>query len=190
MNVLSSVPNSYCDPGVECFAFFSGTSMASPHLAGSAAVVIQQHPDWTAAQVRSAIVNTADEGVLKSYRDGTTVVTDPNIVGAGRENLLSAVNAAVLLDPVSVSFGRIPSGAGQTRSATITVTNTTGNLLTAAIDGDASKFATTAIPAGETVTITVTGTSAKGQLAGKYWATLRISDGSGEVAHAVLFYEV
>lgn len=190
VNVLSSVPNSYCDPGVECFAFFSGTSMASPHLAGSAAVVIQQHPDWTAAQVRSAIVNTADEGVLKSYRDGTTVVTDPNIVGAGRENLLSAVNAAVLLDPVSVSFGRIPSGAGQTRSATITVTNTTGNRLTAAIDGDASKFATTAIPAGETVTITVTGTSAKGQLAGKYWATLRISDGSGEVAHAVLFYEV
>lgn len=93
----------------------------------------------------------------------------------------AAGHRAQCCQAVSVSFGRIPSGAGQTRSATITVTNTTGNLLTAAIDGDASKFATTAIPAGETVTVAVTGTSAKGQLAGRYWATLRISDSSGEV---------
>ncbi len=190
VNVLSSIPRSHCG-GDECFAFFSGTSMASPHLAGSAAIVRQQHPAWSAAQVRSAIVNTADEGVLKDYRDGTTVVTDPNIVGAGRENLLSAVNATVLLDPVSVSFGRVPSGSGQSRSATITVTNTSGAALTAAIDGpNASKFSTTSIPAGATVTIKVIGTSAKGQTAGKYWATLRISASGTEVAHAVLFYEV
>ncbi len=40
--------------------------MATPHLAGSAAVVRSQHSGWTAAQVRSAIVNTADQGVLKT----------------------------------------------------------------------------------------------------------------------------
>ncbi len=191
VNVLSSIPRSYCG-GEECFAFFSGTSMSSPHLAGSAAVVRQQHPLWPAAQVRSAIVNTADEGQLTSYKDGSTLVSDPNIVGAGRENLLSAVKATVLLDPVSVSFGRIPSGSGQSRSATITVTNTTGLPLTAAINGPSStKFTTTPIPVGATVTVTVTGASAKGQAAGKYWATLRISKAGGaELAHAVLFYEV
>ena len=42
--------------------------MATPHLAGSAAVVLGQHPDWPAGPVRSAIVNTADQGVLKNSR--------------------------------------------------------------------------------------------------------------------------
>jgi subtilisin family serine protease len=37
-----------------CWAFFQGTSMATPHLARSAAVVRGQHPVWTAAQVPSA----------------------------------------------------------------------------------------------------------------------------------------
>src|SRR5438128_9575090 len=64
VNVLSSIPAAFC-VAPPCWAFFQGTSMATPHLAGSAAVVIGQHPDWSAAQVRSAIVNTADQGVIK-----------------------------------------------------------------------------------------------------------------------------
>ncbi|MDA8434820.1 MAG: S8 family serine peptidase, partial [Actinomycetales bacterium] len=119
VNVLSSIPGT-CDGG--CFAFFSGTSMASPHLAGSAAVVRQQHPDWSAAQVRSAIVNTADQGALKDF-----ALAEPTnevlVVGAGLENLDAAVQAQVSLDPVSVAFGGVPSGSGQTRTQTVTVTN-------------------------------------------------------------------
>ena len=45
-------------------------------------------PAWTAAQVRSAIVNTADQGVIKASSDGPAFMNDPNMVGAGRENLL------------------------------------------------------------------------------------------------------
>ena len=78
------------------------------------------------AQIRSAIVNTAETGVLKAFTAGTTIVTDVNIEGAGRENLLDAVNAKVGLSPVSVSFGAIPSGAGQTKSIAISLTNLTG----------------------------------------------------------------
>ena len=64
VNVLSSIPTSFCD-GDPCFAFFQGTSMATPHLAGSAAIVRQEHPDWPAWAVGSAVVNTADTGVLR-----------------------------------------------------------------------------------------------------------------------------
>ena len=79
--------------------------MATPHLAGAAAVVTQAHPDWSAWQIRSAIVNTADTGVLTQYTDGTTPATDVNVSGTGRLNLAVAVGATALLDPVSVSFG-------------------------------------------------------------------------------------
>ena len=41
-------------------AIISGTSMASPHVAGVAALTVQSHPSWTAPQVAAAIVSTAD----------------------------------------------------------------------------------------------------------------------------------
>ena len=52
VNVVSSIPRSYRG-GAPCFAFFNGALMAAPHLVGSAAIVRQQHPDWSAAAARS-----------------------------------------------------------------------------------------------------------------------------------------
>ena len=104
--------------------------MATPHLAGSAAVILGQHPTWSAAQVRSAIVNTADEGVIKNS-NGSTVSTDVNLIGAGRDDVNSATHAAVALDPVSLSFGSVPSGSGQTRTATISLSSLNGPAATA-----------------------------------------------------------
>src|SRR4051794_19150354 len=77
VNVLSSVPAFDCDaaenPG-GCFAFFQGTSMATPHLAGSAAVLLSQHPTWTPRDVNSALVNTADRNVLRTTAGDAYVV--------------------------------------------------------------------------------------------------------------------
>jgi subtilisin family serine protease len=188
VNVLSSIPGNQ-------WAFFQGTSMATPHLAGSAAIVRQQHPTWSAAQVRSAIVNTATQGVLTDFQTGTNLLTDPNIIGAGLDNLLAAVGAKVAVDPVSVSFGSVPSGSGQTASKTATLWNLTGSAqtLSAAVGPGAGGVAysvspsSVTIPAGGSATLTLTLAASKGAAGGDHAATLRLSAGGTEIAHAVVY---
>ncbi|MDX6225764.1 MAG: minor extracellular serine protease Vpr [Frankiales bacterium] len=181
VNVLSSIPHQFCDHA-PCFAFFQGTSMATPHLAGSAAVVRGQHPSWSAAEVRSAIVNTATSGVLTDSSTGLIKVTDVNIVGAGLENVLSATNAAIGLAPVSVSFGSFPVGSGQSRSITVVVSDLTGvggNYPVSVSSGGGGVSFTVSpssvtVPAGGSATVTVTMTSVKGAAGGDHQATLTI----------------
>jgi minor extracellular serine protease Vpr len=190
VNVLSSIPHQFCALP-PCFAFFQGTSMATPHLAGSAAVVISQHPDWSAAEVRSAIVNTATQGVLKDFRTGTSVVTDPNIVGAGLDNLAAAVNATAAIDPVSVSFGAVPSGSGISKSVNVTITNVTGSKKTyglsiGPVSGSGVSFSTSTssvtLAAGASTTVTITMTAAKGAGTGDHSATLSVGS-----SHAIVY---
>jgi subtilisin family serine protease len=195
VNVLSSIPAAFCAPP-PCFAFFQGTSMATPHLAGSAAVVRQQHPTWSAAEVRSAIVNTADRGVLKDFAIGA-LQNNVNINGSGRENLLAAVSAKVALDPVSLSFGAVPSGSGQTRQLAVTLTNlsagsqtyslsVSGQPATGVVYGVSPSSVTLA--AGAKANVAVTMTASQGASAGGKQAYLEISAaGSGNIAHAALF---
>jgi hypothetical protein len=158
--------------------------------------VIEQHPDWTAADVRSAIVNTAVRGVLKDTATGRTIVDNPNVVGAGLENLHYAVEAKISLDPVSVSFGGVPSGSGQGRSQTVTVKNLTdaSARFTFAIDDPvAGGVSFTVSPsavtlgAGEAATITVSTTVPRGNTTRDEWAWLEVSMNGTEVAHAALY---
>ncbi len=192
VNVLSSIPHQFCATP-PCFAFFQGTSMATPHLAGSAAVVEWAHPDWSAAQVRSAIVNTADQNVLKKS-SGNGLESDVLVTGAGRENLGKAVNATVTLDPVSINFNDIPSNSGENRPRSVTLTNVTSSTQTFALSITSSDAGVTytlsqasvTLAAGESTTVTVTISLNAGVTDGAHQAFLRISNGS-EVAHAVLF---
>jgi minor extracellular serine protease Vpr len=193
VNVLSSVPASACATP-PCFAFFSGTSMATPHLAGSAAVVLGQHADWSAAEVRSAVVNTADRGVLKDFQKAGPV-DDINIIGTGRENLESAVQAVVALDPVSISFGAVPSGSGQPRQGSVTLRNLSGAPQTfglAVIDAKTSGVTYSlsrsgvTLGAGESATVVVTMNALRGA-SGDQQAVLDVTAGGQSVAHAALY---
>ena len=126
VNVLSSItcvnkPAGCPDNGTG-WAFFQGTSMSTPHIAGSAAVLLQLHPDWLPAQVKSALVNRADLLV----KDAITGLHDvgPTAQGTGRENLSVAADATTWLGPASASFGRVT--IGHPTSVTITLSNPTG----------------------------------------------------------------
>ena len=185
-NIISSWPAKDCAGVVTCFGFMQGTSMASPHLAGAAAVVLSTHPAWSSAQVRSAIVNSADEGTLRHWATFEPL-SDPLVNGAGRLNVLSAVNAKVALDPVSVSFGAVPSGSGQTRMATVTLSRlaSSGPITASVSPSTGTGVEYSVSQAGDVLTVTMT--AAKDAGAGDHSARLSVSQGGVEVAHAVVY---
>ena len=85
----------------------SGTSMASPHVAGTMALLRQLHPDWPVADLKALAMNTATTDITLG-----TQKYDPGRVGAGRVTLRNAASPAIAYnaaDPqlVSVSFGAI-----------------------------------------------------------------------------------
>ncbi len=194
VNVVSSIPRSYCG-GAPCFAFFNGTSMAAPHLAGSAAIVHQQHPGWSAAAVRSAIVNTADRNVVKGL-DNASIVSDANKVGTGRENLLAAVQARVALDPVSLSFGAVPAGSGMVLQASVQLSNLSGSAQTftlqvAEASGSGVTFSVpgggVTLASGASASVTISMAASKRASTGPKQAVLKVSAGGSVVAQAMLY---
>src|SRR5438093_2081218 len=127
VNVLSSITcvdkPAGCPGDGSGWAFFQGTSMSTPHIAGSAAVLLNLHSDWSPAQVKSGLVNRADL-VIKDAVTGTHDV-GPTAQGGGRENLSVAADATTWMDPVSASFGKVT--VGHPTSLTVTLYNPTGS---------------------------------------------------------------
>jgi minor extracellular serine protease Vpr len=101
------------------FGAVSGTSMATPHVAGSVALLKQLHPSWTPAQLKSALMSTATENVwLDTNQTVRAGVLDR---GAGRIDLSKAGDPGLTLSPASLSGGEI--AAGTTVPFTVTATD-------------------------------------------------------------------
>jgi len=124
--VLSSVPLASPDYGAS-FAVFDGTSMATPAVAGAAALVLQRHPDWDPRQVRSALVATAGPAYLDTAR---TRQASPLRAGAGLLDVTGAVDPLILPEPAALSFGVVAAEGTQARDASLTVADAGGG------DGD------------------------------------------------------
>ncbi len=103
VNILSSVP---AREGT--WQQFNGTSMASPHVAGAAALLRQRHPSWTVQQVKSALAQT---GVAVYGSAARTAELSPLREGGGRIDLVRADNPLLFAAPSSVSFGMLRPGA-------------------------------------------------------------------------------
>ena len=159
VNVLSSVPATQGTWGL-----LSGTSMATPAISGAAALLEERHPDWTVAQIKSALVQTGDAVHAPS---GSEVL--PLREGGGLADLTRADAPLLFATPTGLSFGRL--APGQTAARTVELADAGGGAGDWAVasqmqtgNGTLAVPATIAVPG--TLTVTATGGTAAGDTAG------------------------
>ncbi len=161
----------------------AGTSFATPLTAGAAALVKQAHPTYTAAQIRSALTNTAAQDVTIDDSGNPVSILQ---TGAGRVAADLAIKTNVTVAPISLSFGALAAGA-VTKSIPITLTNTgtsSLNLTLAVITTSGSSAATLAVDkptvalaAGTSTTVTAS-LSGTAPVAGLYYGAVTVTGGS------------
>src|SRR5438309_549450 len=122
VNVYSSILMTSCAQP-PCFAFFQGTSMATPHVAGSAALIKQLHPNWSPEQVKSALENSAKRPVGSS--SSNTPLSNPMNRGGGRIDLAAVTKITATINAhgsANLGFGRYSaSGDSGTSSFPVVV---------------------------------------------------------------------
>ena len=150
---------------------YSGTSMASPHVAGAVALLRQQHPTWSVAEIKALVMNTATHFVYQGNNQ-TPPIYGPARVGTGRLDVANASSSDVIAynaaapELVSVSFGILDADAPTALVRNITVENKGASAASfdvsyeplADIDGVSYSVspATVNVAAGGTATVQVT----------------------------------
>ena len=197
VDILSSLPgNQWSDPG------WNGTSMASPHVAGAAAVLRERHPTWTVAQIKSALESTGDP----VHSGGATGEVPTTREGGGRIDLVRADNPLVFTDPSGLSFGLVERGTTAAQQVTLTDAGGGGAPWTASIAaqttprGATISLPTSAAVAGSAleVTLAVSADAAEGDGSGfvvltrgtdvrrvPYWFHVEVPELAGE-KHATI----
>lgn len=88
-------------PQGQYFGAMSGTSMSSPHIAGAGALLADLHPNWSPAEIESALTTTAIYAVTK---EDHITQADAFDMGSGRVDLLKASRVGLLLDEVKSNY--------------------------------------------------------------------------------------
>jgi subtilisin family serine protease len=133
VSILSSVPGGW--------SVLSGTSMAAQHVAGAAALLQQRHPEWAPAQVKAALVTTADPAFV-----GGQTPSPPTRSGAGVVDLVAADNPLLFTSPSVLSFGLMRPGTSASNAVQLTDAGGGAGTWTAAVE---------LRPGGGTATVTV-----------------------------------
>jgi len=84
--VLSTLNSGTQGPASDAYIYYEGTSMATPHVAGIASLLLSARPDLTPAQVKSILTATA-----RTFPTGTTYDCDTSFCGAGIVNAAAAL---------------------------------------------------------------------------------------------------
>ncbi|MER6954079.1 S8 family serine peptidase [Streptomyces sp. NPDC000618] len=122
----------------------SGTSMATPHVAGAAALVAQAHPDWTGEQIKQSLASTAKTNDVNSVFEQ----------GDGRVDAVRAVGQGVFATS-ALSFGKFEDGDTGVVGKDITYTNTTDRTVELTV----SSTLAAAAPGAGAVTVPAKGTA-------------------------------
>lgn len=143
----------------EQYTVLAGTSMSSPHAAGSTALMRALHPDWTPTEIRSALASSADvDGLVKE--DGVTPV-DPFDIGSGRINLDEASRAGLVLDEsIDAMIAANPAAGGDPATLNLPAlvdrecagSCSWERIVTNVVDGEATFTASAEAPAGMEIT--------------------------------------
>ncbi|MGM1059923.1 S8 family serine peptidase [Saccharothrix sp. Mg75] len=161
----------------------SGTSMSSPHVAGAAALIAQQHPDWDGERIKAALMATAKPNPALTAFDQ----------GAGRVDLTRAIGATITADPPSLAFGSQAwphdDDTPVTREVSVRNPGAAPVTLDLAVDPDGSApaalFTATpaniTVPAGGEATVTVTADTRVATADGAYSGTLVARGGGAEL---------
>jgi subtilisin family serine protease len=142
-------------PVDDLYTMLDGTSMATPHVAGAAAILKQQFPDWAPEQVKAALVSTAAPGSYTVYEQG-----------GGRVDVARASLQGVYASgPVDFGYFRWPQDDVEPVTKTVTYANETGAdvtldlavEVTPAVAGQVLPSASSVtVPAGGSATVDVT----------------------------------
>ncbi len=107
-------------PVDQYYTTMSGTSMATPHVAGVAAIVHEEHPTWDGNQIKDAIVGSTVPVLTPSGYDPVTAYD----AGTGRVDALRATQTEITADPtVNLGFFKWPQAALPSTSTPLTYYN-------------------------------------------------------------------
>ncbi|MBL1105829.1 S8 family serine peptidase [Streptomyces sp. 5-8] len=123
----------------EGYLTISGTSMATPHVAGAAAILKQEHPDWGYTELKGALTGSTKGGKYTPFQQGS-----------GRIQVDKAIKQSIVADPVSVSFGvqQWPHTDDKPVTRKLTYRNLGAKDVTLALAGTATNPKGAAAPAG------------------------------------------
>jgi hypothetical protein len=89
--------------------------MASPHVAGAAALLKDRHPEWTVAQIKSALAQSGDPVRTATGSEALAIREGGGVVDLPRADV-----PLIFASPTGLSFGRLPAGASLPQTVTLT----------------------------------------------------------------------